>query len=174
MKSSNLTTFIFGALILGIIFGWLCPDLAVKTEPLAKIFLNMVKMIIAPLLFSTLVVGIAGHGDIKSLGKIGLKTLVYFEIVTTIALIIGLAMGNIVKPGEGFGVVANAHDMQAAQHLATINPNNSISDMIIGMFPTSVIKSMADGNLLQLLFFQFSLLLLSVLLVKQQSLLWMF
>ena len=153
MKSSNLTVFIFGALILGIIFGWLCPDLAVKTEPLAKIFLNMVKMIIAPLLFSTLVVGIAGHGDIKSLGKIGLKTLVYFEIVTTIALIIGLAMGNIVKPGEGFGVVASAHDMQAAQHLATINPNNSISDMIIGMFPTSVIKSMADGNLLQIVIF---------------------
>ena len=153
MKSSNLTIFIFGALILGIFFGWLCPDLAVKTEPLAKIFLNMVKMIIAPLLFSTLVVGIAGHGDVKSLGKIGLKTLVYFEVVTTIALVIGLAMGNIVKPGEGFGVVASAHDMQAAQHLATINPNNSISDMIVGMFPTSVVKSMADGNLLQIVIF---------------------
>ena len=153
MKSSNLTIYIFGALIVGIIFGWLCPDLAIKTEPLAKIFLNMVKMIIAPLLFSTLVVGIAGHGDIKSLGKIGLKTIVYFEIVTTIALVIGLAMGNIVKPGEGFGVVASAHDMQAAQHLATINPNNSISDMIVGMFPTSVIKSMADGNLLQIVIF---------------------
>ena len=153
MKSSNLTIFIFGALIAGILFGWLCPDFAVKTEPLAKIFLNMVKMIIAPLLFSTLVVGIAGHGDVKSLGKIGLKTLVYFEVVTTLALIIGLAMGNIVKPGEGFGVIANAHDMQAAQHLATINPNNSISDMIIGMFPTSVVKSMADGNLLQIVIF---------------------
>ena len=109
MKSSNLTIYIFGALVLGIFFGWLCPDLAVKTEPLAKIFLNMVKMIIAPLLFSTLVVGIAGHGDVKSLGKIGLKTLVYFEVVTTLALVIGLAMGNIVKPGEGFGVVASAH-----------------------------------------------------------------
>ncbi|MBR1942333.1 cation:dicarboxylase symporter family transporter [bacterium] len=153
LKSSNLTIFIFGALIAGILFGWLCPDFAVKTEPLAKIFLNMVKMIIAPLLFSTLVVGIAGHGDVKSLGKIGLKTLVYFEVVTTLALIIGLAMGNIVKPGEGFGVIANAHDMQAAQHLATINPNNSISDMIIGMFPTSVVKSMADGNLLQIVIF---------------------
>ncbi|MGN0018621.1 MAG: dicarboxylate/amino acid:cation symporter [Candidatus Gastranaerophilaceae bacterium] len=153
MKSSNLTVFIFGALIVGILFGWLCPDLAVKTEPLAKIFLNMVKMIIAPLIFSTLVVGIAGHGDIKSLGKIGLKTLVYFEIVSTLALVIGLAMGNIVKPGEGFSVTTNAHDMQAAQHLATINPNNSISDMIVGMFPTSVIKSMADGNLLQIVIF---------------------
>lgn len=154
MRSSNLTTFIFGALIFGILFGWLCPDLAIKTEPLAKIFLNMIKMIIAPLLFSTLVVGIAGHGDIKNLGKIGLKTLIYFEIVTTFALIIGLAMGNIVKPGEGLAsIAANAHDMQAAQHLATINPNHSFSEMIIGMFPTSVIKAMADGNLLQIVIF---------------------
>ena len=131
MKNSKLTTAIFSALILGALFGWLCPSLAIKTAPLAKIFLNMIKMIIAPLLFSTLVVGIAGHGDIKSLGKIGLKTLVYFEIVTTFALIIGLAMGNIVKPGEGvINTAVSAHDMQAAQHLATINPNNSFSDML--------------------------------------------
>ena len=112
-------------------------------------------LIIAPLLFSTLVVGIAGHGDVKSLGKIGLKTLIYFEIVTTFALIIGLAMGNIVKPGVGMEnvVAASAHDMQAAQHMATINPNNSLSGMIIGMFPTSVVKAMADGNLLQIVIF---------------------
>ena len=154
MKNSKLTTAIFSALILGALFGWLCPSLAVKTAPLAKIFLNMIKMIIAPLLFSTLVVGIAGHGDIKSLGKIGLKTLVYFEIVTTFALIIGLAMGNIVKPGEGvINTAVSAHDLQAAQHLATINPNNSFSDMLIGMFPTSVVKAMADGNLLQIVIF---------------------
>ena len=154
MKNSKLTTAIFSALILGALFGWLCPSLAIKTAPLAKIFLNMIKMIIAPLLFSTLVVGIAGHGDIKSLGKIGLKTLVYFEIVTTFALIIGLAMGNIVKPGEGvINTAVSAHDMQAAQHLATINPNNSFSDMLIGMFPTSVVKAMADGNLLQIVIF---------------------
>ena len=113
----------------------------------------MIKMIIAPLLFSTLVVGIAGHGDIKSLGKIGLKTIIYFEIVTTIALLIGLAMGNLVQPGVGVGVNASAHDMQAAQHLATINTNNSLSGMIIGMFPTSVVKAMADGNLLQIVIF---------------------
>src|SRR5574344_231185 len=153
MKSSRLTSFIFGALILGILVGWLFPDFAVKMNPLASIFLNMVKMIIAPLLFSTLVVGIAGHGDIKSLGKIGLKTIVYFEIVTTLALCIGLAMGNIGKPGEGFGITVKAQDIQAAQHLATINPHNSFSDMIIGMFPTSVVKSMADGNLLQIVIF---------------------
>lgn len=155
MKKFNLTTFIFIALIAGILVGWLFPAFAIKTAPLAKIFLNMIKMIIAPLLFSTLVVGIAGHGDVKSLGKIGLKTLIYFEIVTTFALIIGLAMGNIVKPGVGMEnvVAASAHDMQAAQHMATINPNNSLSGMIIGMFPTSVVKAMADGNLLQIVIF---------------------
>ena len=153
MKTSKLTSFIFGALILGVIIGWLFPSFAVKLDPLAKIFLNMIKMIIAPLLFSTLVVGIAGHGDIKSLGKIGLKTIIYFEIVTTIALLIGLAMGNLVQPGVGVVVNASAHDMQAAQHLATINTSNSLSGMIIGMFPTSVVKAMADGNLLQIVIF---------------------
>src|SRR5574344_1940631 len=101
MKKFNLTTFIFVALIAGILVGWLFPAFAIKTAPLAKIFLNMIKMIIAPLLFSTLVVGIAGHGDVKSLGKIGLKTLIYFEIVTTFALVIGLIMGNIIEPGKG-------------------------------------------------------------------------
>ncbi len=153
MKSSKLTLFIFGSLILGILVGWLFPDFAVRLNPLAKIFLNMVKMIIAPLLFSTLVVGIAGHGDVKSLGKIGLKTIIYFEIVTTLALVIGLAMGNLVKPGEGFGVTIGAEEMAEAQHLATINPHNSLSDMIVGMFPTSVVQSMADGNLLQIVIF---------------------
>ncbi len=156
MKTSKLTSFIFGALILGIIIGWLFPSFAVKLDPLAKIFLNMIKMIIAPLLFSTLVVGIAGHGDVKSLGKIGLKTIIYFEIVTTFALIIGLAMGNIVKPGVGMASAistANTHDIQAAQHLATINTSNSLSGMIIGMFPTSIVKAMADGNVLQIVVF---------------------
>ena len=81
MKHSKLTALIFLALILGVIVGHFAPDFAVKMHPLAAIFLRMIKMIIAPLLFSTLVVGIAGHGDAKSMVKIGLKTIIYFEIV---------------------------------------------------------------------------------------------
>ena len=154
MKNSKLTTAIFLALILGIITGWLFPEFSVKLSPLSKIFLNMVKMIIAPLLFSTLVVGIAGHGDIKSLGKIGLKTIIYFEVVTTLALCIGLFMGNWIQPGAGFDTSGDlSQEMKAVEHMATINPHNSLSDMFIGMFPTSVIKSMADGNLLQIVIF---------------------
>ena len=86
MKHSRLTLLIFLALILGVLFGHFAPHLAVKMRAFALIFLRMVKMIIAPLLFSTLVVGIAGHGDAKSLGRLGVKTIVYFEIVTTFVL----------------------------------------------------------------------------------------
>jgi proton glutamate symport protein len=121
---------------------------------LAVIFLRMVKMIIAPLLFATLVIGLAGHGDVKKLGKIGLKTIIYFEIVTTLALIIGLTMGNIFNPGRGFGTgVANPQLLKEAGLMAVTTPHTSVSEMIMNIFPTSIIQSMAEGNLLQIVVF---------------------
>ena len=155
MKHSKLTALIFIALILGVIIGHFAPDFAVKMRPFAVIFLRMVKMIIAPLLFATLVVGVAGHGDAKSLGKIGLKTIVYFEIVTTLALIIGLTMANIFKPGVGFvtGNTVHAIHMQEAGLMAATQAHTSISEMVISIFPTSIIDSMAQGNLLQIVVF---------------------
>jgi len=144
---------IFIALVLGVFVGWLAPDFAQRLHPIAIIFLKMVKMIIAPLLFATLVVGVAGHGDIKSIGKIGLKTLIYFEVVTTLALIIGLAVGNIFKPGEGFGVIVNPDSLKAAAEMATVNVHNSVTEMIVNIFPTSIVQSMAEGNLLQIVVF---------------------
>lgn len=153
MRSSKLTTAIFLALILGVVVGCIAPEFAQKLHPLAVIFLRMVKMIIAPLLFSTLVVGIAGHGDVRSIGKVGLKTLIYFEIITTIALIIGLSVGNIFKPGVGFGVVVNENNLRTAAQMAATHTHSSLSGMFIDMFPTSVIQSMAEGNLLQIVIF---------------------
>ena len=155
MKHSKLTALIFIALFLGVIFGHFFPDFAVRMRPFAEIFLRMVKMIIAPLLFSTLVVGIAGHGDAKSLGKIGLKTIIYFEIVTTLALIIGLTMGNIFKPGVGFvsGTSVHAIEMQAAGLVAASHAHTSIGAMVTDIFPTSVVDAMAKGNLLQIVVF---------------------
>lgn len=155
MKHSKLTVLIFIALILGVIFGHFCPHLAVKMRTFAVIFLRMVKMIIAPLLFSTLVTGIAGHGEIKHLGKIGIKTIVYFEIVTTLALIIGLTMGNIFNPGRGFatGTVANPELLKEAGLMAVTTPHTSISEMVMSIFPTSIVQSMAEGNLLQIVVF---------------------
>lgn len=155
MKQSRLTALIFIALILGVLFGHFCPHVAVKMRTFAVIFLRMVKMIIAPLLFATLVTGIAGHGDVKKLGKIGIKTLVYFEIVTTLALIIGLTMGNIFNPGKGFATasVANPELLKEAGLMAVTTPNTSIAQMVMNIFPTSIVGAMAEGNLLQIVVF---------------------
>lgn len=153
MKHSKLTLLIFLALILGIIFGAIVPDWAIKMQPFATIFLRMVKMIIAPLLFATLVVGIAGHGSVKQLGKIGLKTIIYFEIVTTLALFIGLVAGNIFKPGVGFTLGATTGNIQAAGLMAATDSHTSINDMVINIFPTSIVDAMANGNLLQIVVF---------------------
>lgn len=157
---------IFIALILGVSVGHFAPDFAVKMRPFAVIFLRMVKMIIAPLLFATLVVGISGHGNAKSLGKIGLKTIIYFEIVTTLALLIGLTMGNIFKPGVGFvtGTSPQAIHMHETSLMAAAQAHTSVSEMVTSIFPTSIIDAMAQGNLLQIVVFSifFALAIIAV------------
>ncbi len=97
----SLTWKIMIGLVLGIFLGWLLPEWGIAARPLSTLFLNLIKSIIAPLIFATLVIGISGTGDIKQVGRIGLKSLVYFEIVTTLALFIGLAAVNITRPGDG-------------------------------------------------------------------------
>jgi proton glutamate symport protein len=97
----SLTTKIFIGLILGVLLGYLKPEWGIAVRPLSLLFLNLIKSIIAPLIFSTLVIGIAGTGDIKQVGRIGIKALLYFEIVTTFALFIGLGAVNLTRPGDG-------------------------------------------------------------------------
>src|SRR5436305_14683209 len=97
----SLTTKIFIGLILGVILGRIAPEWGVAVRPLSILFLNLIKSIIAPLIFSTLVIGIAGTGDIRQVGRIGVKSLLYFEIVTTFALFLGLAAVHITQPGKG-------------------------------------------------------------------------
>ena len=149
MKSSKrLTLHIFIALIAGILFGWLLPQYAIKMQPLGDLFLRMVKMIIAPLIFATVVVGIAGHGNVKNLGKIGLKTIVYFEIATTIALILGLVMANVLKPGAGFNIDSSAISMATVETMKNVSTQSiSMSQMLIHTVPESVIEAMAKGDL---------------------------
>ena len=150
--SKRLTLHIFIALVLGVLFGWLFPQYAVKMQPLGDMFLRMVKMIIAPLIFATLTVGIAGHGDVKSLGKIGLKALIYFEIATTIALILGLFMANVLKPGVGFNIDLSSVSMGAVESMKTVQ-HHSIIQMLVDSVPVSIFEAMADGNLLQIVVF---------------------
>lgn len=153
MKKHKLTLYIFSALILGILTGWLFPHIAVKLEPLSEIFLRMIKMIIAPLLFSTLVVGIAGHGNFKSLGKIGAKTILYFEIATTMALLIGLGVANWLKPGHGVHILASSQNIKELTKITGSFVHTSFADTFIHMIPTSVIDSMAKGDILQVVVF---------------------
>ncbi len=154
MKSSKkLTLHIFIALVAGILVGWLFPKFAVKLQPLGDMFLRMVKMIIAPLIFATLTVGIAGHGDVKNLGKIGLKTIIYFEIATTIALVLGLVMANILKPGVGFNIDVSSISMAAVEKMKAVPQGHSLIHMLVDAVPESVIESMATGDLLQIVVF---------------------
>src|SRR5438876_9324357 len=104
----SLTWKIMIGLVLGILLGYFKPEWGTAVRPLSLLFLNLIKSIIAPLIFSTLVIGIAGTGDIKQVGRIGIKSLFYFEIVTTFALFIGLAAVNITKPGVGVSLAGIA------------------------------------------------------------------
>lgn len=143
-------TRIFIGLLLGILIGWLWPSFAVSVRPLADIFLRMIKMIVAPLLFSTLVVGIAGSGDLKSLGRIGLKAIFYFEVATTIALVLGLVLVNLFQPGAGLAVPLGS-DTSVVAGMQQAQPH--AWDLIVHMFPTSIADAMARGDILQVVVF---------------------
>ena len=157
MKNSKLTIMIFVALVAGILVGWLFPSVGAKMQPLSTVFLNMVKMIIAPLLFSVLVTGLSGHGNIRSLGRLGLKTIIYFEVVTTIALFIGLFWGHIFKPGVGFTVNQSSAMMDVVNGMAKTDMGGStwdiVANILVHAFPTSIIEAMATGDLLQIAVF---------------------
>lgn len=154
MKTSKLTLYIFLGLVLGVIVGWQFPEIGKQMHPLAQMFLNMIKMIIAPLLFSVVVTGIASHGNsAKEIGKLGAKTFIYFGCATTFALIIGLTVGLIIQPGAGFATnLVSSNMMDTVSAMATQNLHNS-SSLLVNIVPTSIVKAMSDGNLLQIVVF---------------------
>lgn len=158
----SLTTQIFIGLALGILLGaaihyFLDDNPGAKAQTIAwvrvlsRIFLSLIKVIIAPLIFSTLVVGIAGAGSFREIGRIGLKAIVYFEIVTTLALFIGLGAVNLVKPGVGVNLPPEA--TPEAQEIETRAGRMTPQDHIVNIFPTSIVKSMAENDVLQIVIF---------------------
>src|SRR5882762_9572933 len=132
----SLTTQIMIGLVVGALIGWLQPDWGNKVYFLRDIFINLIKSIIAPLVFSTIVVGIAGAGALKKVGRMGVKALVYFEIVTTAALFIGLAVVNFMKPGIGVTLAATNTDV-----IKTIGQSHpkTLVETLVHAFPASVI-----------------------------------
>jgi proton glutamate symport protein len=149
-KSRSITTQIVAGLVLGVAVGYVWPEFGVGVKPLADAFLRMIKMIIAPLVFSTLVVGIAGTGDLKAMGRIGLKAIIYFEIATSLALFLGLLLVNVFQPGAGLTLPAGADTATAA---GLVQSQQHGWDIFLHLFPTSVVDAMARGDILQVVVF---------------------
>lgn len=147
-RKKSLTTWILISMILGAEFGHDMPSIAIHLNLFSKIFLNMVKTIIAPLLFATLVVGIAGHSNLKQVGRMGWKSIVYFEIVSTIALFIGLFAINISKAGVGVIIPAaiNQNDIPVVKA-------QTWEEIILHIFPENIAKSIYEGQVLQIVVF---------------------
>ncbi|HME89610.1 MAG TPA: cation:dicarboxylase symporter family transporter [Chthoniobacterales bacterium] len=146
----SLTTQIMIGLVIGALIGWLHPDWGNKVYFLRDIFINLIKSIIAPLVFSTIVVGIAGAGALKKVGRMGVKALVYFEIVTTLALFIGLAVVNFTKPGAGVTLAATNTDI--VRTIVQSHPKTLV-ETIVHAFPSSIIDAMVRGDVLQIVAF---------------------
>jgi proton glutamate symport protein len=143
----SLTQWIFVGMAVGLLVGWLAPDTAVELRPFSTVFLRLIKSIVAPLIFATLVVGIAGHGDLKQVGRMGIKAIVYFEVVTTIALVIGLVVVNVIKPGVGAS-------LQAGQSIGElVTKKQTFGDVITHVFPQSFFQAAAEGEVLQVVVF---------------------
>ncbi len=146
-RRRSLTTWILVSMIVGAEIGHDWPEAAVSLRVLSQIFLRMIKTIIAPLLFGTLVVGIAGHADLKQVGRMGVKALIYFEVVTTLALFIGLAAINLTQAGAG---------VQPPAELAPADvkgQRQTAAEVILHVFPENVAKSVAEGQVLQVVVF---------------------
>lgn len=147
-KKKNLTSWILFSMVIGAEFGHDFPAIASELKVVSKIFLKLIKTIIAPLIFGTLVVGIAGHANLKQVGRMGWKSILYFEVATTIALFIGLVAINISKAGVGIQLPTNT-DKEALH----VPPPEGWEEIILHIFPENIAKSIADGQVLQIVVF---------------------
>ncbi|GHD70963.1 dicarboxylate/amino acid:cation symporter [Vogesella fluminis] len=141
------------AIVLGVTLGHLMPELGAKMKPLGDGFIKLVKMMIAPIIFCTIVVGIAGMEDMKKVGRVGGKALLYFEVVTTLALIIGLVVVNVLQPGAGMNVDPATLDAGAIAKYTEKAAGQSTVDFILHIIPHSVVGAFAEGEILQVLLF---------------------
>jgi aerobic C4-dicarboxylate transport protein len=140
------------AILIGIVLGHFYPALAVKMQPLGEAFIKTIKMLIAPIIFCTVVHGIASMNDMKKVGRVGLKAIVYFEVVTTLALIVGLIIVNLWQPGAGMNVDPSAIDTKSIQSYATQAKSQNTVDYLLHIIPATVVGAFSEGEILQVLF----------------------
>lgn len=150
-KKFSLSAQIFAGMVIGIIIGYVAPSFGVALKPFGDIFIRAIKMIVVPIIFSCIVMGVAGTGDFKRLGRFGLRTLIWFEFATTIALLIGIWSINLVKPGVGLHITANAADLAAAK--AAASKSIDLVQYFLNIIPTNIVDAMARQDMLQVVIF---------------------
>src|SRR5580692_11416787 len=149
LQRRSLTVLIFVAMVAGAELGFDAPTIAVNTRVFSDIFLRLIKTIVAPLILATLITGIAGHGDLKSVGRMGIKSLIYFEVATTLALVIGLVAINFSHAGVGLSMPSSPPSGESVPTTATTH----WQDSILHIFPENIAKSVAEGQILQVAVF---------------------
>lgn len=141
------------AILLGVALGHVYPAFAVDLKPLGDGFIKLIKMMIAPIIFCTIVTGIAGMQNTKKVGRVGLKAILYFEVVTTLALIIGLVVINVLKPGVGMNIDPASLDTRAVENFITESKSQSVGDFLLHIIPENIVNALSTSNILQVLFF---------------------
>jgi aerobic C4-dicarboxylate transport protein len=150
---SHLYVQVLAAIALGVALGHFYPDLAVQMKPLGDAFIKLIKMIVAPIIFCTVVHGIASMSDLKAVGSTGIKALIYFEVVTTLALIIGLVVANTLRPGEGMNIDPSQIDASTVSSYITTSQTHGPTEFLLDIIPRTAYSAFVDGNILQILFF---------------------
>ncbi len=139
------------AIVLGVVLGWAAPETAKSMKWLGDAFIALIKMMIAPVIFCTIVHGIASMGDLKKVGRVGLKALIYFEVVSTLALLVGVLVAEVVKPGAGFGANVATLDPKAVATYTAAAQKDSVVQHILGLIPKNFLDAFVGGDLLQVL-----------------------
>ena len=143
---------VLAAIIFGVFLGYFYPDVAVTLKPLGDGFIKLIKMIITPIIFCTVVTGIAGMQDMEKVGRVGLKTLLYFEVASTFALILGLIVVHVLKPGVGMNIDVSTLDTTSlTTYTATASAPHTIADFLLNIIPSSVVDAFAKNDILQVL-----------------------
>ena len=139
------------AILVGVLLGFFAPETGAAMKPLGDGFIKLIKMMIAPIIFATVVVGIAKMGDMKEVGRVGIKALIYFEVVTTLALVIGLVVVNLAQPGAGMNIDPTTLDTKDIAKYAVAAKSQSTTDFLLNVIPNTFIDAFAKGEILQVL-----------------------
>src|SRR5580700_4167004 len=150
-SNKNLHLWVLAGIVGGVLFGVVAPVQAEKMKPLGDAFIKLIRMVIAPIIFCTVVTGVANVGDMRKLGRVGIKALLYFEVITTLALGTGLIVVTLVHPGAGMNVNVATLDPKAVQQYAGPGKEVSAVDFLLNIIPDTLVNAFAKGEILQVL-----------------------